>query len=101
MKINVKLPQRVQINISDKSYDIKADFEFAGFENDILTLNTDIKAPALIKNVFLNNVRNFIEKKGFKCIVSFNKIIVDLKPCKKIESITYDKGEYVIKINNA
>jgi hypothetical protein len=76
-EIFINLPEKFEIIINDKAYDIKADIEFDNYQNQILTLKTDIKAPLLVKNIFINNIRDFILKCGFKSIVSFNKISID------------------------
>lgn len=100
MKVFIKLPENIEIRINDKAYDIKANIEFDSYQNQILTFKTDIKAPLLVKNIFINNVRDFILKCGFNCIVSFNKLSIDLKKLKNFENICYKNGEYVVEINN-
>lgn len=100
MKIFINLPEKFEITINDKSYDIKADIEFDNYQNKILSFKTDIKAPLLVKNIFINNIRNFISKCGFNNIVSFNKINIDLKTLTNFENIYYKSGGYIVEIKN-
>ncbi len=100
MKIFINLPEKFEIIINDKSYDIKADIEFDNYQNQILTFKTDIKAPLLVKNIFINSIRNFISKCGFNNIVSFNKISIDLKTLTNFENTYYKSGGYIVEIKN-
>jgi hypothetical protein len=100
MKIYIKMPASIEVQIIDNTYDIKADFEFESYEKEILTYKTNIKAPMLIKNIFINNLRDFIAKCGFDCVASFDKICVDFKNIKNIKKISYKNGEYIVEINS-
>lgn len=100
MRIFINLPENIEIAINDYAYEIKAKIEFDNYQNQIVTFKTDIKAPLLVKNIFINNIRNFILKCGFNCIVSFNKISIDLKTLDNFEDIYYKNGGYIVEIKN-
>jgi hypothetical protein len=100
MRIFIKLPENFHIQIKDKNYTIKADIKYGSFENDVLLLNTNITAPLLVKNIFLNNIRDFIIKVGLKCLVSYDKIYIDFHSMENIENISYETGGFIIELNN-
>jgi hypothetical protein len=100
MKIFIKLPENFHIQIKDKNYTIKADIKYGSFENNVLLLNTNITAPLLVKNIFLNNIRDFIVKIGLKCLVSYDKIYIDLHSMENIVNISYESGGFIIELNN-
>jgi len=92
MRIFIKLPENFHIQIKDKNYTIKADIKYGSFEN--------ITAPLLVKNIFLNNIRDFIIKVGLKCLVSYDKIYIDFHSMENIENISYETGGFIIELNN-
>lgn len=100
MKIFIKLPDNFHIQILDKNYTIKADIKYGSFENEILSINTNITAPLLVKNVFLNNTRHFITKFGLKCLVSYDKICIDFNSMENLSNISYDSGKFIVELNN-